>query len=87
VELCLRYKTLTEEGGFRVTFSIETSFVSGFGNAVTELKSTPFNVATKPRSLNGKAVAKLGDTAGKNSGDSEGLDAANKQLVYMATLR
>ena len=85
VDLCLKYKALADDAGFQSTFGVGTSFANDFVRATTGAKSTPLNVVMKPRSFNGRAVVKLGDTVGKHSGDSALLQAVKTQLGYTET--
>jgi nicotinate phosphoribosyltransferase len=85
VDLCLQYKSLADEAGFQSTFGVGTSFANDFVNATTGAKSTPLNVVMKPTSFNGIPVVKLGDTAGKHSGDDALIQKVKTQLGYVET--
>ncbi|PVH70550.1 nicotinate phosphoribosyltransferase [Cadophora sp. DSE1049] len=82
VDLCLEYQALAEKAGFDSTFGVGTSFTNDFVNTTTGAKSTPLNVVMKPISFNGVYVVKLGDTAGKNSGDDALVQRVKTELGY-----
>lgn len=84
VDKCIRYKALAENAGFQPTFGVGTSFANDFNRKSTGAKSTPLNIVMKPRSFNGRAVVKLGDTQGKHSGGSSLIEEVKCNLSYVA---
>ncbi|EER23077.1 nicotinate phosphoribosyltransferase family protein [Coccidioides posadasii C735 delta SOWgp] len=83
IQLCLDYKVIAEEAGFRPVFGVGTFLTNDFTNLSDGRKSVPLNIVIKVSSAGGRPAVKLSDNLGKNTGDTHTIVEVKKRLGYV----
>lgn len=83
VDLCLRYKAISEAAGFHPTFGVGTNLTNDFVHLKTGKKSVPMNIVIKLSSAAGRAAIKISDNIGKNTGDEATVLDVKRRLGYV----
>jgi nicotinate phosphoribosyltransferase len=83
IDLCLRYKEISEAAGFHPTFGVGTYLTNDFEHLTTGKKSVPLNIVIKLSSAAGRAAIKISDNIGKNTGDQATVLDVKRRLGYV----
>jgi nicotinate phosphoribosyltransferase len=83
IDLCLKYKALSEAAGFAPAFGVGTYLTNDFVNLATGKKSVPLNIVIKLSSAAGRPAVKISDNIGKNTGDVETVGEVKRTLGYV----
>lgn len=82
VDKCIKYKEAAREAGLNASFGIGTHFTNDFKRKSDGEKSVPMNIVIKIERADGRLAVKLSDNLGKNTGDSEEVARAKRELGY-----
>ncbi|KAI9882452.1 MAG: Protein required for ethanol metabolism [Watsoniomyces obsoletus] len=83
IDLCLEYQRESENRGFLPTFGVGTFLTNDFVRQSNGTKSLPLNIVIKLSSAGGRPAVKISDNIGKNTGDSETVNAVKLRLGYV----
>lgn len=82
-ELCIQYKAIGDEYGFKPSFGVGTFFTNDFTKlSAPEEKSKPLNIVIKIAKAAGRPSIKISDNIGKNTGDQKTVDEVKSRLGY-----